>query len=415
MWAVAFAQLRKINLILAFLCSGLIASSPYAKSPIVRPGIDVLLTEQIDLVKGKRIGLITNPTGVTSALKSTIDALNENPDLKLVALFAPEHGVRGDIAAGVKVETYVDPRSGIPVYSLYGRNKKPTAEMLKGVDVLIYDIQDIGSRAYTYIYTMARAMQAAKESGIPFIVLDRPNPFGGELVEGPVLSPAFKSSIGMYPIPFVYGLTVGELARFFNTEFAIEADLVVISMKGWQRSMRFDDTGLEWVPTSPHIPHAKTALFCATVGCIGELQSINEGVGYTLPFELIGAPWIDGDLLATELNQRNLPGVYFRSLHYRPFYFASQNQELAGVQIHILDSKVYQPMRTQIHILTALNKLYPQQEIFVIDRSSAFDNAMGTDQVRLGVMQGKSAEDIVATWQGEIKKYLAKRSKYLLY
>ncbi len=393
----------------------LVANRLPAAEPKIKVGIEVLLAEQMNLIKGRNIGLITNPTGVTSRLKSTIDALHENRDVRLVALFGPEHGVRGDIEGGKAVEGYVDQRTGVPVHSLYGKARKPTPEMLNGVDVLLYDIQDIGSRAYTYIYTMALAMEAAKEKGIPFMVLDRPNPLGGELVEGPVLDPAFKSFIGLYPIPYVYGLTVGELAQLFNNEFDIHVKLHVVPMQGWQRSMRFEDTNLPWVPTSPHIPHAGTALFCAAVGCIGELHTVNEGVGYTSPFELIGAPWLNGEQLADELNKRNLPGVRFRALHYRPFYFAFQNQDLAGVQIHIIDPKSFRPMQVQIHILTALKKLFPQQDLFATDRVTSFDRAMGTDKVRLAVAAGEEAEKIISTWQTDLQNFLQTREKYLLY
>ena len=243
----------------------------------VKPGVDVLVSDPPPLIQGKRLGLVTNATGLTSGRESTIDALRRLSGVQLIALFGPEHGVRGDAEAGVAVEGYVDARSGIRVFSLYGRTHKPTPEMLKGVDVLLYDIQDIGSRPYTYIYTMARCMEAAKENGIPFIVLDRPDPLGGVLVEGPVLDPDFRSGIGLYPIPYVYGLTAGELARLFNEEFGIHCDLGVVAMEGWQRGMAFEETGLMWVPTSPHIPQAQSVRHCAAVGAIGELHQVDVG------------------------------------------------------------------------------------------------------------------------------------------
>lgn len=379
----------------------------------VKLGIDVLLTEKLDLIKNKRVGLITNPTGMTSQHISTVDALNKAT--KLTALFGPEHGVRGDMEGGALVEGSTDRKTGIPVFSLYGKTRKPTPEMLANVDVLIYDIQDIGSRAYTYIYTMALAMEAAKEKSIPFLVLDRPNPLGGSLIEGPVLQEKFKSFIGLYPIPYVYGLTVGELAQYFNEEFGIHCRLTVVPMTGWQRSMLFEDTGLLWIPTSPHIPHAESPFYCAAVGCIGELQTLNEGVGWPTPFENVGAPWIDENRLADELNGRKLPGVFFRPLQYRPFYTAFKEQTMHGVQIHILDKHRFAPMRTQIHILHAVHKLYPRQDFFATDRISSFNKAMGTDQVQQQIQQGVSAEEIVAGWQNDLKKYEIKRGKYLLY
>ncbi len=395
------------------MCLLLFFNSVFCSEPRVQLGIDVLLSEKLDLIKNKRVGLITNPTGMTSQRISTVDALYKSA--KLTALFGPEHGVRGDMEGGALIEGSTDAKTGVPVYSLYGRTRKPTAEMLANVDVLIYDIQDIGSRAYTYIYTMALAMEAAKEKSIPFLVLDRPNPLGGNLIEGPVLEEKFKSFIGMYPIPYVYGLTVGELAQFFNVEFGINCRLTVVPMKGWRRDLLFDETGVLWIPTSPHIPHADSPFFCAAVGCIGELHTLNEGVGWPTPFENIGAPWIDENRLAEELNSRKLPGVFFRAMQYRPFYTAFKDQNVHGVQIHILDKRAFQPMRVQIHILHAIHKLYPNQDFFATDRIDSFNKAMGTDLVRQQIQKGVTAEEIISKWQPELKKYEKKRSAYLLY
>lgn len=381
----------------------------------VKPGVEVLLEEHLDLLKGKRVGLITNPSGVNSHMESTVDLLYNHPDIDLVALFGPEHGVRGDVTAGYKVDDFVDPKTGVPVYSLYGKTRKPTPEMLADVDVLIYDIQDIGSRAYTYIYTMALSMEAAAEQGKQFIVLDRPNPLGGNLVEGPVLDPEFSSFIGLYPIPFVYGLTVGELAQLFNTEFGINADLTVVPLKNWRRDMSGDETGLEWVITSPHIPHSKTALFCAATGCIGELHTVDIGIGYTLPFELIGEEWINADELSAELNSYRLPGVYFRPIHYKPYYFTREGTQLQGVQIHITDVGKFEPMTTQIYILCAIRKLYPEQPIFETQRTGMFDKAMGTDRVRREIREGKPAAEIIAEWQNDLADFMKIREKYLIY
>jgi len=381
----------------------------------VKPGIEVLLQDQLDLVRGKRVGLITNPTGVTSKLVSTIDALHDHPEVQLVALFGPEHGVRGDNSAGKQVAGSVDKRTGVPVFSLYGKTRAPTAEMLRNVDILIYDIQDVGSRAYTYIYTMALAMQAAAKHGIPFIVLDRPNPLGGELIEGPVLEERFESFIGLFPIPYIYGLTVGELARFFNGEYQFGADLTVVPMDGWQRYMTFEDTGLPWVPTSPHVPHASTAFYIAAVGCIGELSVINAGVGYTQPFELIGHTWIDGQALANELNTRQLPGVIFRPLFYRPYYFGLEGKLLSGVQIHLTNTRIFRPMLTQLHILAALLKLYPEHQIFNPDRLMSFYRAIGTDSVKRRLEQGESPVAIYRSWMKDLEQYRQRRENYLLY
>jgi len=384
--------------------------------PQVKPGVEILINTHRHLIQGKRVGLITNPTGVTADLTSTIDVLYNLPGVRLTALFGPEHGVRGDAFAGEKVGHAVDRKTGIPIYSLYnGPFAPPTPEMLKDIDALIYDIQDIGSRAYTYIYTMALAMQGAANAKIPFIVLDRPNPLGGNLIEGPVLDERFKSGIGLYPIPYIYGLTVGELAKFFNEEFGIRANLLVVPMEGWRRDMIFADAGLPWVLTSPHVPHAETVFHIAATGCIGELQSLSEGVGYTLPFELIGQTWIEPDRLAAELNQRQLGGVRFRPLYFRPYYFANKDKQLGGVQIHLLSLREFQPMPVQLHILAALLKLYPEQQIFNPERVTSFDRAMGTDQVRLRLLHGESPETIMAAWEKDLAGYRLKREKYLLY
>ncbi|NLP12798.1 DUF1343 domain-containing protein [bacterium] len=391
----------------------LVCSALVAQTGKIQLGVDVLLSEQSDLLQGKRVGLITNQTGLTSSHVSTVDALFAVS--KVTALFGPEHGVRGDEAGGRSIPGSVDAKTGVPVYSLYGKTHKPTAAMLSKVDVLVYDIQDIGSRAYTYIYTMALGMEAARERGIPFIVLDRPNPLGGERVEGPVLDPAFKSFVGLYPIPYLYGMTVGELALYFNYECGIEAQLIVVPMKGWRRSMVFSDTGILWVPTSPHIPHAQTPFYCAAVGCIGELGTLSEGVGWPAPFELIGAPWMDGRRLADELNNRNLPGVFFRPVQYRPFYHSFKEQPVQGVQLHILDVREFQPMFTQLHLLDAVHRLFPENDFFATDRINSFDRAMGTDQVRVQIKQGKSPNEIIASWQQDLVIYKQKRERFLLY
>ncbi|HMA62637.1 MAG TPA: DUF1343 domain-containing protein [bacterium] len=381
----------------------------------IKLGVEVLLEDQIHIVEGKKVGLITNPTGVTSNLVSTVDKFDQHPDVELVALFGPEHGVRGNVTAGGKIDDYYDQKTGVPVYSLYGATRKPTQEMLKDVEILVYDIQDIGSRSYTYIYTMAYAMEAAAEKGIPFVVLDRPNPLGGNLVEGPVLDPEFKSFVGLYPIPYVYGLTCGELAKLFNQEFDINCDLQVIKMKCWKRDMQFDDTGLEWIPTSPHIPHGRTAMYYPATGIIGELRTIDIGVGYTLPFELIGQTWIDADELAKELNTRELPGVHFRPMYYTPYYFANEKEHLKGVQIHILDFDKFQPVKSQIHILAALKKLYPDQKIFNKNRNKMFDKVAGSTEIRTSIQNGVSAQKIIEGWQAEKKQFEEMRKKYFLY
>ena len=382
---------------------------------IVKPGIDVLLENQIDLLKNKNVGLITNPTGININMKSTIDLFYENPEINLVAIFGPEHGARGNVNAGDKVDDIVDEKTGVKIYSLYGKNRKPNAEMLKDIDVLVYDIQDIGCRSYTYIYTMSHAMEAAKENNIPFIVLDRPNPLGGNLVDGPILEKQYKSFVGMYPIPYVYGMTCGETALFFNKEYDINCDLIVVKMDGWKRNMTFEETGLQWVPTSPHIPHISSALFYPTTGIIGELHTLDIGIGYTKPFEYLGQTWIDGEELAEELNGRNLKGVYFRPIYYTPYYFKNEKKHLQGVQIHIIDSKVFKPVEIQIHLMTAVKKLYPEKDIFKASRNGMFDKVVGISTLRDEINEGKTAESIIKKWRKPLKKFIKKSKNYYLY
>jgi uncharacterized protein YbbC (DUF1343 family) len=390
--------------------------------PVVRTGIDVLVENNFSILKGKRVGLITNPTGVTTGLVSAVDVFAHSDQMTLVALFGPEHGVRGDASAGSRIDSYIDSATGIPVYSLYGKTTKPTAEMLKGIDVLVYDIQDIGVRSYTYINTMAKAMAAAAEHGIEFVILDRPNPLTGNTIEGNVLDTKFKSFVGMFPIPYVYGMTCGELATMLNNEGWLEGrrkcKLTVVTMQGWKRSMWWEDTGLQWVPTSPHIPNAATALFCAATGIIGELDGLSVGVGYTLPFQLVGATWIDAAQLAQELNGKNIPGVYFRPIIYTPFYGAMQGKQVNGVQIYLLDRSEVNLVSLQLYIVQMINELYPARDVFVHSDSSRikmFDNVMGTDAVRIALEKKVPAAVIIADWKKEVDAFVPLRNKYLLY
>lgn len=387
----------------------------------VKPGISVLIKEQTNLITGKRVGLITNPTGITPTLVSTADAIAKIKGAKLTALYGPEHGIRGDIFAGDNVETYTDIKTRVPVYSLYGKTRKPIKEMLANIDVLIFDIQDIGSRYYTYVYTMAYAMEAAIENGLPVIILDRPNPINGTLVEGPVLDPNFSSFIGLYPIPIVHGLTIGELAQLFNQEFNIHCDLKIVPLIGWKRNMTFKDTKLPWVATSPHLPQSSTAWHYATTGFIGELHTICIGVGYTLPFEIVGASWINGEKLARELNRQRLPGVRFRPLTFRPYYYIFKDQVCQGVQVHITKLKDFSPVSTGLHILDTIYRLYPERTIFPADldspgsRLKMFYQAMGSNSVHKMLEQGKSVAKIIDTWNEKIDAFRKVREKYLLY
>jgi len=394
----------------------------FAAGPIVKPGIDVLRDHGFDILKGKRVGLITNPTGITSELQSTIDILFNAPDVKLVALYSPEHGIRGDLDAGKEINGSIDPRTGLPVYSLYGKTRRPTKEMLQNIDVLVYDIQDIGVRSYTFISTMGLAMEAAAENKIKFVVLDRPDPLTGTHVEGSMVDLKFKSFISAYQIPYVYGMTAGELAQMINGEQWLNGsgtcDLTVVPMKGWKRSMWWDETGLAWVPTSPHIPHSFTTLFCVLTGLLGELGTANQGVGYTLPFELVGAPWIDGFALARYLNNLNMPGVQFRQISYIPFYKDTTGIRYKGVQIHIIDRNKLNIEQVQMAILEALVRLFPENNIFDRarpDKINSFDKAVGTDDIRRALQNGTSVEEILRLMDQQRAHFVIKREKYLLY
>ncbi len=380
--------------------------------PKVKPGIEVLLGKEIAKIRGKRVGLITNPTGVTPDLTANVDALIA-AGVKVTALFGPEHGVRGDAYAGAKVSDEKDPVTGVPVYSLYGKVNRPTPEMMKNVDVLLYDIQDVGSRSYTYINTMGRAMQSAKEAGKPFLVLDRPCPFGGVLVDGNIL--VKTSGIGMYPIPYVYGMTCGELAQYYNAEFKVGCDLTVIPLEGWKRGMTFRETGLPWVPTSPHVPHPETALLYNLTGIMGELDMLNPGVGYTMPFELFGSEWMDGRRVAEELNRRNLPGLRFRPMAWEGYYRDTAGKKMRGCQVHVVEPTKVQPVAAQMHILEVILKVHPDRRIFDTKRTGMFDNAMGGDRERKMLEAGKSAEAIIATWRKPLEDFMTTRKKYLIY
>lgn len=386
---------------------------------VVKPGVETLFEnpEDLKLIEGKKVGLITNPTGIDRNFKSTIDILADYPGCQLVALFGPEHGIRGDFFGGAKVADSIDQRSGAPIYSLYGSGSNaPKQEILKKMDVLIYDIQDIGVRPYTYISTMMACMEAAKKAGIKYMVLDRPDPMGGNIVTGNVLEPKFKSFIGYYTIPYTYGMTPGELALYYNGESGLGADLNVIKMKGWKRGMLYKDTGLPWVPPSTHICRWDTSVYCAITGGMGELHTVNEGVGYTIPFEIAGAPWIDGTALANELNSRKIPGVRFRPISYQPKYFAFQDKTCSGVHIYVVDYKRLDPFVTGLHIMDSINRMYPNQKILEAGaRVSSFQKAMGTDKIRNMLMEKKPIEEIVASYQAGLKEYMTKRIKYLLY
>lgn len=406
---------------LAFFVALFLSPSLGAR-PVVKTGIETLRDRGFDVLRGARVGLITNPTGVDADLNSTIDILFQAKDVRLVALFGPEHGVRGDFAAGDKIDTYTDQRTGLPVYSLYGSTRKPTPEMLAGIDILVYDIQDIGCRSYTYISTMGLAMEAAAEHHIPFVVLDRPNPLGGIRMEGNLVEPGFVSFVSQFPIPYVYGLTCGELARMLNDEKllanGITCQLTVVPMQGWKRSMIFPETGLPWVPTSPHVPRDVTSLHYVSTGILGELGVISEGVGYTLPFETFAAEWIDPALLADSMNALRLQGVIFRPMSFKPFYGRDMGNQLKGVQVHLLDPSGVNLMAIQFLFMQVHHRLYPDKNPFELadaSRIRMFDKVAGSDQVRTLFAKRMRYEDVKGFLEEDLGRFRATAGKYLLY
>jgi len=392
-----------------------VAAAPaVADSPRVTLGVDVLLSERIELVAGKRVGLLTNASGVDSELVPTVDRLARDPRLTLVQLWAPEHGLRGAVRAGAPIADEVDPATGLPVESLFGARRAPSPETLRRVDVVVCDLQDVGSRTYTFTTTMARAMAAAARAKKPFVVLDRPNPLGGLLFEGPIREERFRSGIGWGPVPVSHGLTIGELAAFYDEALAIGADLHVVPLKGWRRAMAWEDTGLTWVPTSAGIPHALHAHLYIATGMVGGVtRNVNEGVGTTMPFELIGADFVDGPRLAAALEAARLPGVRFRALAYTPYYGRFQGRTLPGVQLVLTDPRTFRPLRTALTILTTLERLYPRQVRYRAKRS--FGRVWGTLAVLDAVRHGADAATIEASWAPELEVFAGARAKHLIY
>lgn len=394
----------------------------------VLTGIDVLQANGFEELKNKRVGLITNPTGVNKDMRSTIEILN-SPEAKaagveLVALYAPEHGVRGDIAAGVTVSNVKDEQTGAMIYSLYGNGMKPKPEMLKDVDALVFDIADIGSRSYTFISTLGLAIEAAGENNLEFIVLDRPNPLGGTKVEGGGVKSGFSSFVSKYNVPYIHGLTVGELARLYVGEGFLKANTVklsVVAMVGWNRDMEFPETGLNFVPTSPHIPHWSTSIYYPITGMVGELQTINIGVGYTLPFELFCAEWItDAEGVAKSLNSRGIKGVQFRPIHITPYYGSAKGKGIHGVQMHVVDLQQAELTLIGLYVMEELIKRYPANNPFVkakSDRISMYDKVLGSSDLRTRFAAAgyKLTDAIVDWWRAESEWFDDVRSKYLLY
>lgn len=429
--------IRTIVIALLFASSSLAGLAAQKAQPRVKLGCEVFLENPLPLVRGKKLGLITNPTGVDSRCRSIADLFFQRSDFKLVALYGPEHGVRGNAQAGELVPFYRDDQYHLPVFSLYGQFMKPASGMLQDMDaymrsfdtqltgkvlesnmassveVMVFDIQDVGTRIYTYIATMAYAMQACAELGIPFVVLDRPNPINGRDLEGPILEyPQFSSFVGLYPIPVRHGMTVGELAIFFNKHCLPKAvQLAVVPMSGWRRDQWHDETRLPWVMPSPNMPTLATAtVYPGQVFLEG--TTLSEGRGTTRPFELFGAPWLDGYTLSRKLNQLGLAGVYFREAWFTPSFSKYQGQLCGGCQIHVLDRTAYHPFSTALHILKTVRELAPNQLQFHTDY---FDKIMGTRRIRLALEQNTPVEDILRSLQSDLKDFSKRRKTCLLY
>lgn len=407
----------KRNIILCTL-----AGVAMALTAQVKPGVEVLRDNNFDILRGKRVGLITNPSGVDNKLKSTVDILADAPGVEVVALYAPEHGVRGDFHAGDKVENAVDSATGIPVYSIYGKHRKPSPEMLKDIDVMVYDIQDNGCRSFTFISTMGLAMEACAELGKEFVVLDRPNPINGNKIEGNLTEPDCVSFVSQFAIPYLYGLTPGELAQYLNNEGLLKngakVDLKVVPMEGYERSMDFRATGMPWVLPSPHMPVPESAIYYPVSGILGELYCISIGVGYTEPFKLFASEWIDAQELTKRLNDRNIPGMMFRPIYIRPFYSTGQGKNYEGVEVYVTDVDKAPLSLTQFYVMEELADMYPDKKIFDIadtKRFSMFDKVCGSKQIRERFTKRYKTADIEDYWNKDNESFRAASQKYHLY
>lgn len=413
-------MMRRFLLFFAALIPALVSAQ-------VRPGIEVLRDSGFEGLQGRRVGLVTNPSGVDCDLRSTIDILAEAPGVNLVALYAPEHGVRGDIYAGGKVESGRDDHTGLPVHSLYGSTRQPTKEMLKGVDIMVYDIQDVGTRSYTFISTLGLVMRTCAEMGIPVMVLDRPNPLGGLKIEGPLVRDGFHSFVSQYKIPYVYGLTVGELAVLINEEGLnrgqngrsepLKCKLTVIPMEGWTRDMLFEDTGLPWVLPSPNIPYPENAIGYPSAGLCGELYDyLNIGIGYTLPFGTFAEEWVDADKLKAKLDSYNLPGVAWRTIHYKPISGRLNGKLIHGVQYYYTDYEAADITLTQFFVMQAVYELYGKNPFTGAgDRLAMFNKVCGSDYVSVNFGRTMKVSSIAAYWTADVDAFRKLARKYQMY
>jgi len=387
----------------------------------VKSGLEILLEKKLDLISGRRIGVIAHPASIDSNYSHIVDLLHHHPSVQLAAVFGPQHGARGETQDNmIEWQGFRDERTGLPVYSLYGEHRKPTPEMLSGLDLLLFDLQDVGARYYTFIYTMALSMEACREVGIDFVVLDRPNPINGVDIEGPVLDPSYRSFVGLYPLPVRHGMTVGELALYFNQEMGIGCRLQVVQMQGWDRHHYFDQTGLPWILPSPNIPTLDSALVYPGL-CLLEGTNVSEGRGTTRPFEFSGAPWIDPYRLVEELSLLDLPGVHFRPVHFIPTFHKWAGKLIGGVQIHVVDRNSYRPFRTGLALVSLYRKLRDGQfrwndapyeyEYQLLP----FDILCGTNRIREQIEAGLPPDEIENAWRSDLDSFLQTRRQCLLY
>ncbi|HUE81746.1 MAG TPA: DUF1343 domain-containing protein [Pyrinomonadaceae bacterium] len=408
------------NLLSGGITTGMTAESLRQQNR-TRLGVEKLLEERLDLLKGARVGLICNQASVDHGFRHVADTFHDHPDVNLTALFGPQHGIRGDVQDNmIETEHSIDRQTRLPIYSLYSETREPTEEMLKDVDALVFDMQDVGCRIYTFVYTMANCMRAAKRFSKRMIVCDRPNPINGEQVSGKVLEPEQASFVGQFPIPTRHGMTVGELAQLFNKHFKIGCDLEVITMEGWRRKYWHDDTDAPWVMPSPNMPTLETAtVFPGAVHFEG--TQLSEGRGTTRPFELIGAPYIVPEDYAYQLNNLRLPGVFFRGCVFQPTFQKHAGVGCGGVQIHVLNGSEFEPVLTGVAMVKTAFDMYRDQFLwkeppyeYVYDRNP-FDVIAGTTKIREALAQGRSLDEIEQSWQPEVDRFKQLRADYLLY
>ncbi len=382
---------------------------------MIEIGLTALFREKQDLIKGRSVGLITNQTGVDGVLRDNVRLFAECANARLAALFSPEHGLWGNYQDALEVSSAIELRYRIPIHSLYGKTRKATREMLNGIDVLVFDMQDVGARVYTFISTMFLSMKAASRCDVDFIVLDRPNPIRGDQVEGIVLHPDFTSFVGSHSVPIRHGMTAGELALLFKADLDLELSLDVVPMCGWAREMWYDETGLQWVPPSPNMPTLDTAILYPGT-CLIEGTNLSEGRGTTRPFEWIGAPWIDADVWVEMLNQVEMPGIRVRPVHFTPAFSKHANAVCHGVSLHIVDRDIVKPIELTLGLISTVLNKYPNHfEFHHTDRTYPFDFLAGTDSVRLGLANGKSPTALVRDWKSGVDEFSVRRKPYLIY